>query len=65
MPFSKIFPYPYLYQHLPNVPSAKEVMEKGISLSDMSARLLKQIEEQALYIIELNKRLEKLEEKQR
>jgi hypothetical protein len=40
-------------------------MEKGISLSDMSARLLKQIEEQALYIIELNKRLEKLEEKQR
>ncbi len=31
----------------------------------MSARLLKQIEEQALYIIELNKRLEKLEEKQR
>ncbi|CAG0984435.1 MAG: hypothetical protein HND27_05720 [Bacteroidetes bacterium] len=53
------------HQHLPNIPSAKEVMEKGISLSDMNTRLLKQIEEQALYIIELNKRLEKLEEKQR
>ncbi|NUM50169.1 MAG: hypothetical protein HUU48_03550 [Flavobacteriales bacterium] len=50
------------HQHLPNIPSEKEVMEQGISLSDMNARLLKQIEEQALHIIELNKRLEKLEE---
>ncbi|WKZ74877.1 MAG: hypothetical protein QY303_12105 [Vicingaceae bacterium] len=51
------------YKHLPNIPSEKEVEENGISMADMNTRLLKQIEEQALYIIELNKRLKVLEEK--
>lgn len=42
-------------RHLPDVPSAQEVEEHGISMADMDARLLKKIEELTLYVIELNK----------
>lgn len=41
--------------HLPNVPSAKEIGENGISLGEMNAVLLQKIEELTLYIIELKK----------
>ena len=47
--------------HLPDVPSAAEVQEKGFDVADNQAVLLKKIEELTLYIIELNKRLEKVE----
>jgi hypothetical protein len=39
-------------KHLPEVPSAKEVEEKGISVGDNQALLLKKIEELTLYVIE-------------
>ena len=42
-------------QHLPEVPSAKEVAAKGISVGDTQVLLLKKIEELTLYIIELKK----------
>ena len=48
-------------QHLPEVPSAKEVEANGLDLGDMEAILLKKVEELTLYMIEQNKRLEKLE----
>lgn len=51
--------------HLPGIPSAKEMEEKGIGLSEMNLLLLKKIEELTLYIIEQNKRIEKLESKQK
>jgi hypothetical protein len=38
-------------KHLPEVPSAKEVEEKGISVGDNQAILLKKIEELTLYVI--------------
>ncbi len=44
-------------QHLPEVPSAKEVAAKGISVGDTQALLLKKIEELTLYVIELNKEI--------
>jgi hypothetical protein len=41
-------------KHLPGIPSAAEVEERnGIELGDMQARLLKVVEEQALYILQL------------
>jgi len=49
-------------QHLPEVPSAKEVEEKGLDLGDNQAVLLKKIEEQMLYILELNKKNQTLEQ---
>lgn len=56
--------YILLHKHLPEIPSAKEVNLEGIELGEMNRKLLQKIEEQALYIIELNKRLSKLEAKE-
>ncbi len=47
--------------HLPNIPSAAEVIEKGINVAEMDVKLLEKIEELTLYTIEQNKRIEKLE----
>ncbi|CAM1370982.1 hypothetical protein [Tenacibaculum xiamenense] len=46
-------------KHLPGVPSAEEVVEKGIDLGKMDALLLQKIEELTLYIIELESKIEK------
>lgn len=48
--------------HLPNVPTAKEVVENGINVAEMDAKLLEKIEELTLYSIEQNKRIKKLQE---
>jgi hypothetical protein len=37
--------------HLPNVPSEKEVTDKGVNLGEMDAILLRKIEELTLYVI--------------
>lgn len=42
-------------KHLPDVPSAAEVAENGLSLGQMQATLLRKIEELTLYVIELKK----------
>ncbi|MHC0446343.1 hypothetical protein ACWA1F_13115 [Flavobacterium sp. 3-218] len=47
--------------HLQNIPSEEEVLKNGISLGEMNAKLLQKIEELTLYVIEQNKRLEKVE----
>ncbi len=47
--------------HLPNIPSASEVEANGIKVGKMNALLLEKIEELTLYMIQLNKKLEKLE----
>ena len=48
-------------KHLPGMPSAAEVEKKGgIELGQMNTKLLEKIEELTLYIIELNKKVEKM-----
>jgi len=42
-------------KHLPNVPSAKSVVVNGINVAEMDAKLLRQIEELWLHVIELKK----------
>jgi hypothetical protein len=42
-------------QHLPDVPSEKEVLKNGQDLGAMNSILLRKIEELTLYVIELNK----------
>jgi len=49
-------------KHLPNIPSAKEVEEKGLHLGDTQKRMMEKIEELTLYMIEANKKIEKLEQ---
>jgi hypothetical protein len=43
-------------KHLPNVPSAQEVVKEGIDMAKMDAKLLEKIEELTLYLIELDKK---------
>lgn len=57
-------------KHLPGIPSASEVKEKGIMLGDMQTKTMEKVEELTLYLIQLSKenkelkaRLEKLENK--
>ncbi len=50
-------------KHLPDVPTTKQVSENGVDLADMTSVLLKKVEELTLYIIELNKKNDLLEEK--
>lgn len=47
--------------HLPGVPSAEKVEKAGLDLGSTQAALLRKIEELSLYVIELNKKIEKLE----
>lgn len=46
------------YKHLPDVPTADEVKEDGLSLGEMNAILLKKVEELTLHVIEQSKRIE-------
>lgn len=50
-------------KHLPGVPSATEVQENGVEMGEMNKVLLQKVEELTLYIIEQNKKIERLEEK--
>jgi hypothetical protein len=52
-PLNELEKYIEKYQHLPDVPSTKEVQSKGINVGDTQALLLKKIEELTLYIIDL------------
>ncbi len=46
--------------HLPGIPSAKEVASDGIALGDMQKKMMEKIEELTLYVIQLNKKNERL-----
>ena len=51
-------------KHLPEIPSAKEVEENGVSLGEMQAKLLQKIEELTLYAIVQQKCIEELQKRQ-
>jgi len=48
------------HQHLPDIPSEKEVNENGLDLGDMNKKLLQKVEELTLYIIDLRKEMDQL-----
>ena len=47
--------------HLENIPNEEEVLKYGINLGEMNAKLLQKMEEMTLYMIEQNKRMNKIE----
>lgn len=48
-------------KHLPEVPTTNEAIEKGIELKEMNILLLKKVEELTLHVIDLNKKIENLQ----
>ncbi len=49
--------------HLPEIPSAKEIKEKGLHLKEMTTLLLQKVEELTLYTIEQEKKIKKQQER--
>jgi hypothetical protein len=58
MPLDEVEKFVNKNSHLPNVPSAQEVVDNGIDVAKMDAKLLEKIEELTLYLIEQNKKIE-------
>lgn len=60
MSLEKLESYINEYNHLPNIPSAKEVEKNGANIGDLSKIQMEKIEELTLYIIELKKEIEQI-----
>ena len=50
------------HKHLPNIPTAAEIEKNGLFLGDTQKRMMEKIEELTLYMIEADKRIQKLEQ---
>ncbi|MDY3339289.1 hypothetical protein PG279_08885 [Riemerella anatipestifer] len=50
-------------KHLPEIASATQMEKEGVNIGEFQIKLLQKIEELTLYIIELNKRINELEKK--
>ena len=61
MKISDLRSYVQQHRHLPGVPSAAEVEENGVELGATTEILLQKIEEMTLYILQLEERVQQLE----
>lgn len=53
LPLGEVKTYLNKNQHLPEIPSALEVTEKGLNLGEMNKLLTKKVEELTLHLIQL------------
>ncbi|MFT6205158.1 MAG: hypothetical protein ACI9V1_001417 [Spirosomataceae bacterium] len=60
MPIQEVEKFIKINRHLPNVPSAEKVLKEGVNMTEITAKLLEKIEEQTLYIIDLQKQINEL-----
>jgi hypothetical protein len=60
MPLSEVKAFVDKNKHLPNVPSANEVVENGIVINEMVSKLLEKVEELTLYTIQQQAEIDKL-----
>lgn len=64
MSLNELKTYISVNKHLPNIPSAAEVEEKGtVNVGEMNTKLLEKVEELTLYILQQEERIQELEEK--
>jgi hypothetical protein len=61
MPLHEVETFINEKKHLPQIPKENEIFDNGLDIGEMQKLQMQKIEELTLYIIELNKRLEKLE----
>jgi hypothetical protein len=59
MPVDELQKYLAREKHLPNMPNAGEIKEKGLKLGEYQMKLLEKIEELTLYTVEQAKALER------
>ncbi len=58
LPLAEVEAYYKKHKHLPEVASEKEILANNLNVGEMSATLLKKVEELTLYLVEQNKQLE-------
>jgi hypothetical protein len=63
MPLHEVEKFINTYGHLPKMCSAKEVVERGVDILEMSVKLLEKVEELTLYAIDADKRIKLLEQR--
>lgn len=63
MPLAEVESFTKANKHLPNVPSAEEMINSGLDVAQSSKMFMEKIEELTLYIIELNKEIQELKSK--
>jgi hypothetical protein len=59
-PLAEVETYIKANKHLPNVPSADELVKDGLDLGTMQAKQMEKIEELTLYMIEMKKEIDQL-----
>lgn len=62
MPLNELESFIKTNNHLPNIPTEREVKAQGINVAEMNAKLLQKVEELTLYVIELKKENEKIKQ---
>ncbi|MCX6180612.1 MAG: cell division protein ZapB [Bacteroidetes bacterium] len=62
MPLAELDKFISENKHLPNINTAADVKENGLTLGEMQVKQMEKIEELSLYLIAINKRLQELEE---
>lgn len=60
MPLTELASYVAKEKHLPDIPSAQEIKEQGVNLSDLQMQLLKKVEELTLYILKQERTIKEL-----
>ncbi len=63
MELKEVESYIMQHHHLPDIPSAQEVAKSGVNTSEMLRLQMEKIEQLTLYIIQLEKRIQQLENK--
>jgi hypothetical protein len=63
MPLKDVEKFIAKNNHLPNVPSATEVVKNGVAMDEMVSKLLEKVEELTLYTIQQQKEIEELKKK--
>jgi hypothetical protein len=62
MPLHDVEQYVKINSHLPEIPSAAEIIKKGMSIGEMQNKLLQKIEELTLYMIKQQKEIDFLKQ---
>ena len=60
MPLKELEAFITKYNHLPNIPAAKDVEKEGIGIGELQVKQLEKIEELTLYIIQLKNEMDNL-----
>jgi hypothetical protein len=63
MPLTELRTYINTNHHLPNIPSAEEIEAQPVDLGELTRLMLEKIEENTLYILQLEQRIKELEGK--